>query len=53
MKGQGGKPLTVTLFIGGKQIDELTEEQCDRISERMSEAMSTYYTAHPDEYKKI
>ena len=47
------KKLTVTLHIGGKQVDSLTKEQCERVSERLSEAMSLYYTAHPEEYAKI
>ena len=47
------KKLTVTLHIGGKQVDSLTEEQADRIAERLSEVMSTYYTAHPEEYAKL
>lgn len=47
------KPLTVTLHIGGKQVETLTEEQRERIAQRLSEAMSLYYTAHLDEYLKI
>lgn len=47
------KPLTVTLHIGGKQVDTLTPEQRDRIAQRLSEVMSLYYTAHPEEYSKI
>lgn len=47
------KPLTVTLHIGGKQVDTLTEEQREKLAKRLSETMSTYYTAHPDEFKKI
>lgn len=47
------KPLTVTLHIGGKQVDKLTEEQCEKISQRLSETMSLYYTSHPDEFQKI
>jgi hypothetical protein len=47
------KPLTVTLHIGGKQVDTLTEEQRERMAQRLSEAMSTYYTAHPEEFLKI
>jgi hypothetical protein len=47
------KPLTFTLHIGGKQVDTLTEEQRQRLADRLSEAMSLYYTANPDEYKKI
>lgn len=45
--------LTVTFHIGGKQVDKLTEEQKERMAHRLSEAMSTYYTAHPEEYAKI
>lgn len=45
--------LTVSIHIGGKQVDSLTEEQCERVSERLSEVMSLYYTAHPEEYAKI
>lgn len=47
------KPLTVTFHIGGKQVDKLTDEQLDRIAQRLSETMSLYYTAHPSEYQKI
>lgn len=47
------KPLTVTLHIGGKQIESLTEEQLDRMMQRLSETMSRYYAAHPDEFAKI
>jgi hypothetical protein len=45
--------LTVTLHIGGKQVERLTYEQCERMANRLSETMSRYYTAHSDEYRKI
>ena len=45
--------LTYTIYVGGKPVDELTPEQLDRMADRLSEAMSTYYTAHPEEYAKI
>ena len=45
--------LTVTLHIGGKQVDTLTPEQRERMAQRLSEAMSLYYTAHPKEYQKL
>lgn len=45
--------LTVTFHIGGKQVDELTDDQIERMAERLSEAMSIYYTAHPEELKNI
>ena len=47
------KPLTYTLYIGGKQVDTLTDEQRERIAQRLSEAMSLYYTAHPEEFEKL
>lgn len=47
------KPLTVTFHIGGKRVEALTSDQADRMAERLSEAMSTYYTAHPSEFAKI
>lgn len=46
-------PLTVTLHIGGKQVDTLTDEQRERMAKRLSETMSRYYTNHPEEYRKI
>ena len=45
--------LTVTLHIGGKQVDKLTAEQSERMAQRLSETMSLYYTAHPEEFSKI
>ena len=47
------KPLTVTLHIGGKQVESLTSEQLDRMSKKLSEVMSAYYSANPDEFSKI
>ncbi len=46
-------PLTVTLHIGGKQVDKLTSEQCERMAQKLSESMSLYYTAHPTEFQNI
>lgn len=45
--------LTVTLHIGGQQVESLTEEQLDRMAQRLSETMSDYYSIHPDEYARI
>ena len=47
------KPLTVTLHIGGKEVETLTEEQREVLAQRLSESMSLYYTAHPEEFMKI
>lgn len=47
------KPLTVTLHIGGKQVDTLTEEQREKMAQKLSEVMSRYFSLHPEEYQKI
>lgn len=47
------KKLTCTFFVGGKQVDKLTPEQTERIAQRLSETMSLYYTANPEEYREI
>ena len=45
--------LTVTLHIGGKQVDTLTEEQLQRMADRLSEVMSRAYSLDIEEFKKI
>lgn len=45
--------LTVTFHIGGKQVERLTPEQSERMAQRLTEVVSTYYTAHPEEYAKL
>lgn len=47
------KPLTCTFYVGGKQVEKLTEEQLEVMAQRLSTVMSAYYTAHPEEYIKI
>lgn len=47
------KPLTVTLHIGGRQIETLTEEQKEKMAKKLSDSMSIYYTTHPEEFKKL
>lgn len=47
------KELTVTFFMGGKQIDKLTPEQKERMLQRISKSMSIYYSAHIDEYERL
>lgn len=44
------KELTFTLYVGNEKVDKLTDEQLDRMSDRLSKAMSRYYTDHPEEY---
>lgn len=45
--------LTVTFHIGDKQVDKLTEDQKERMAQRLSDTMSRYYAAHPEEYLKL
>jgi ABC-type transporter MlaC component len=47
------RPLTVTLHIGGKQVDTLTPEQREHMAQKLSEVVSRYYSAHPSEYQKL
>ena len=47
------KELTVTLHIGGKQVEHLTEEQAEKMAQRLSETMSRYYSVHLDEFLKL
>jgi hypothetical protein len=44
------KLLTCTFYVGGDQVEKLTEEQKEKMAQRLSEEMSLYYTAHPDRY---
>ena len=46
-------PLTVTLHIGGKQVDKLTAEQCERMADRLSETMSRYYSNNILEFRRL
>lgn len=45
--------LTYTFYVGGVQVDKLTTEHKQKIGERLSEAMSLYYTQHPLEHQKL
>ena len=45
--------LTCTFYVGGVKVDKLTPEQTKKMSARLSETMSLYYTRHPDEYLKL
>lgn len=47
------KPLTCTFHIGGKQVEKLTSEQSERVAQRFAEALSRYYSQHPDEFLEI
>ena len=45
--------LTCTFFVGGKQVDKLSPEYLEKMSQRLGEVMSIYYTAHTDEYRQL
>lgn len=45
--------LTYSFYVGGVKVDKLTPEHQQRIGERLSEAMSLYYSNHIDEYRKL
>lgn len=47
------KLLTCSFFVGGMPVEKLTPEQRAKMAQRIGEAMSNYYTAHPEEYQKI
>lgn len=47
------KEITVNFYIGNTKIDRLTPEQKDVMTHRMSDALSLYYTAHPEEYSDL
>jgi hypothetical protein len=47
------KELTCTFYINGEKVDSLSEEQLERMSERLSKAMSRYYSDRPEEYIKL
>ena len=53
MAGRKQQPLTYTFYIGGKQVDRLPPDYLDRMAKRLGEAMSIYYTKHPDEYLRL
>ena len=45
--------LTCTFYVGDKQVDRLTPEHLEKMSQRLGGVMSIYYTAHTEEYKKL
>ena len=47
------KKISVTLFVGDKQIDTLSPSEREAMARRLSQTMSTFYTAHPEQYEKI
>ena len=53
MTGRKKKELTVTLYIGGRQVNELTAQQIEKIQKRLGETMSVYYSLNAEEYASL
>lgn len=47
------KKLTCTFFVNGVQVDKLTPEHLDKMSQRLGEVMSVYYSQNILEYSKL
>jgi hypothetical protein len=45
--------LTTTFYVGDKQVDHLTPEQIRKMEVRLSETMTAYYAAHPEEFARL
>lgn len=48
-----GKPITVKLVYQGQEVKTLPEDVREKMAQKLSEVMSDYYTAHPEEYLRI
>lgn len=47
------KEITYSFYVGDKKVDTLTQEQCDRMCQKLSEVMSLYYSQHPEEFEAL
>lgn len=47
------KGLTVTFFVGGKQVENLTDEQKEKMAIKLSKKMSLFYSSQVTEFEKI
>lgn len=47
------KEITVSFHVGNERIERLTEEHKEQLAKRLSETMSRYYTARPEEYLRL
>ena len=50
---QKQQKLTYSFYVGGVPVEKLTPEQTQRMAERIGDSLSLYYSAHPDEYRKL
>ena len=53
MVGRKKKEITVTLFVGGRQVNELTTQQIKKMQEKLEKKMSVYYSSHLEEYVRL
>lgn len=47
------KELKCIFYVNGERVDRLTEEQKDSMAEKLSKAMSRYYTVNIEEYESL
>ncbi len=47
------KEITASFYIGDKKVDKLPEDYKEKMSQRLSETMSIYYAAHPDQFRRL
>lgn len=45
--------MTCTFYVGDQKVEKLTAEQLERMSERLSEAMTLYYSRHPEQFARL
>lgn len=53
MAGRKKKEITVTLFVGGQQVNELTTQQIKKLQEKLEKKTSAYYSLHIEEYARL
>jgi phenylpyruvate tautomerase PptA (4-oxalocrotonate tautomerase family) len=47
------KEITVSFHVGSERVEHLTEDYKEQLAKRLSETMSQYYTARPEEYLRL
>ena len=53
MTGRKKKEITVTLFVGGQQVNELTAQQIEKLQEKLEKKMNVYYSLNLEEYARL
>ena len=44
---------SIVIYVSDTRVSGLIDEQKEKISKKLSEAMSCYYETHVEEYEKI